>query len=1102
MILEKIRIKKIVFVFFTTMSFTNLSAQIKQPIDYVNPFIGTEKSSHHTVWESRGATFPGVLRPFGMVQITPDGYIYSDKKIKSFSFINHASGYFSNGSFNIMAFTGDSIATEKTAADFDHTNEIATPYNYQVLLKNSGIIAAFIATERTALCKFTFSKSSRAHLVLSDITNTTVIDSNTISGRCGGYYFTMKLSKAFDSVNPYSGKDEKPVASADNTFPSAIIINYETKENEIILVKIGFSTTSFKGVENNIRMEQPGWDFEQTKLQSKKIWNKKLTQIEVKTPSENTKEIFYTALYHSMFMPAILSDADSPKDIYGPLFPWDTYRTKHPLITLLDPRRESDMVASVLAEYDRTGWLPTDNMMGNHNTELILDSYVKGATGFNTSKAAEAMSKSLIVPPYARREMSDFVRYKFVPANITSNVTHSLEYAYNSWAVANFLEKTGNKKKYLKQYHILTERAGYYKNSFDAVSGFMKAKTISGKWTQGGYAEGTDWTYSWYVPHDVQGLINLMGGKATFSKRLSICFKDGHYVHDNEPPLHYAYLFNFCGEPWKTQFWARQIVEENYSTDPGGLPGNDDLGTLSSWFVFSAMGFYPVTPGTTQYQIGSPVFEETIIHLYNGHQFVLKANQVSRQNKFIQSASINGMPFNRSWITHEEIVSGKTLVLEMGPNPNKAWGSSEAYKPYSMTNGTPAFIIKNISISANVVKANEPIRILINVQNHSKVIGTFSVPLIVDGKIFDTISTVLDPGENKIIHAGITLYYEGMHSIEVPGKAAMKLIVQKTIPAFSYSDLKIPLPPLVKLSDSINVSAKVKNTGSIPASTPVKLFMNGVECQSKIIFLNPGEEKEIKFNYPATREGICRISIADLKPVMINILIPTLKKNCDYSTLKSLKPLLILDFDEAPLDSIHDFSGQGNNGIVKGNLKWVDGVFGKGIQTDASLGNYIVFPDSSALNQLGETTALTLMAWVYPNDEKNFADIISKGDWNSLQLKGSNQFINFYTNGWEGHEATATVPDNWNQHWHHLAGVADGKYFKLYVDGKLVETKQGELRNPKGETGTADYSHNLWNIGRNETAVDRVFHGAIDDVMILNSALTQEQVIDLMLHNF
>ena len=1080
----------------------SLMAQIKQPVDYVNPLIGTEKSSHHTVWESRGATFPGVLLPFGMVQITPDGYMYSDKKISSFSFINHASGYFSNGSFNLMPFTGDSIGVEKIASGFDHVDEIATPYFYQVKLKNAGLSAAFTATKRTALCQFTFSTSTVGHLVLADINNTTIIDSTTISGRCGGAFFILQFSKAFTAVTPYPIRDNKPVALAATIFPAAIIIHYNTKINEPLLVKIGFSTTSFKGAENNIQLEQPGWDFEQTKLQSKKIWNKQLSQIAITTPDENSKSIFYTALYHSMFMPAVTSDAGSVKDSYGSLYPWDTYRCKHPLFTLLDPCRESDMVSSVLAEYDKTGWLPTDNMMGNHNTELILDSYIKGVTNFDIAKAAEAMSKSLTVPPYARREMSDFVQYKFVPANITSSVTHSLEYAYNCWAAANFLSATGNKKKYLKVYNTLIQRAGYYKNSFDAGTGFMRAKSITGQWKEGGYAEGTEWTYSWFAPHDVQGLINLMGGDEAFSKKLSQCFEEGHYVHDNEPPLHYAYLFNYCGAPWKTQQWARQITEENYSTDPGGLPGNDDLGTLSSWYVFSAMGFYPVTPGTNQYQLGSPVFEETVIHLSNGQDFVLKANNVSQQNKYIQSATLNGVPFNRPWLMHEDMARGKTLVLEMGPAPNKAWGNNAADRPYSLSKGTPDFIIQHTALSASSVKANTPLHLYVKVRNNSPVAGTFYAPVYINGKLIKSISQVMEPGENTTIKSTLTLYQQGIHHIEIARTKTLNLFVRQTPPLFIYSNLSLATAPLVKLADSIAVTANVKNAGSNPAQTQVKFFVNKIESTAETIILGPGETQQVSFQYIATKKGINQIGIASLQPIIINVVDHSAEKKYDYNSLASLKPLLIMDFDEGPATKVHDLSGNNNNGIVKGNLKWVEGAFGKAIQTNAYAGNYIEFPATSSLDKNGRDLPITMMAWVYPDNEQNFADIISKGDWNSLQLKGSNQFINFYATGWEGHEATVAVPENWNHHWHHLAGVADGINFKLYVDGKLVETKKGEPRNPKGETGTSDYSDSLWNIGRNVTAADRVFRGYIDDVMIFKTALPRQQIIDVMLHNF
>lgn len=1099
---KKIILKKILFLAFLSAAFTPITAQIKQPVDYVNPLIGTEKSTHLTMWESKGATFPGVLLPYSMVQITPDGYMYSHKKIKSFSFLNHYSGYGSNGSFNLMAFTGDSMSATNRSSAFDHKTETSTPYFYQVMLDNFAINVAFTSTERVGLCKFTFPQSASTHFVLSDVEGVNIIDSSSINGHCAGYYFIAQFSKPFKSAGLSIRQPLKLTDFSITETPADFFINYSTTNNEVILVKIAFSTISFAGVESNRMKELPDWNFEQTCINSKKIWNTKLGQVEVKTANKNTKEIFYTALYHTMFMPVVLSDANDTKEKYTSLFPWDTYRSEHPLITILSPKRESDMISSVLSVYDHTGWLPTDNMMGNHNTELILDSYVKGAANFDTGKAVEAMVKSLMDSPYARREMADFVTNGFVPANIASSVTHSLEFAYNSWAVADFLERTGLKKKYLKEYNLLRKRAGYYQNSFDAATGFMRAKTTNGQWVDGGYSEGTPWTYSWYVPHDVQGLINLMGGKKEFSKRLSECFDDGHYVHDNEPPLHYAYLFNFCGDAWKTQLHTRKILEESYSSDPGGLPGNDDLGTLSSWYVLSAMGFYPVTPGTTQYQIGSPVFEETTVHLSNGHQFVIKANKVSQQNKFIQSASINGKPLNRPWFTHQEILNGSTLVFEMGPLPNKAWGVKTTDRPYSLTKDIPDFIIQHTALSARAVKANTAVELSVKVQNNGAAAGTFYAPVYDNGKVIKTIAQIMEPGENTTIKSILILYHQGVHHIKIEGTKTLDLYVRQTPPLFVYSNLSLAAAPLVKLADSIRVTATVKNTGSKAAQTQSKFFVNNIESTTKTITLAPGETQQVTFQFIAAKKGINKIGIASLQPIKINVVDHSTEEKYSYKALASLKPLLIMDFDEGVAASVQDLSGNNNNGIIKGNLKWVEGAFGKAIQTNAYAGNYIEFPATSNLDKNGRDLPITMMAWVYPDDEQNFADIISKGDWNSLQLKGSNQFINFYATGWEGHEATVAVPQNWNKHWHHLAGVGDSISFKLYVDGKLVETKKAELRNPKGETGMSDYSNNLWNIGRNETATDRVFNGYIDDVMIFKTALTQEQVIDVMLHNF
>jgi predicted alpha-1,2-mannosidase len=1062
-------------------------AQDRQPVDYVNPYIGTGKSDHLTVWESKGATFPGVLAPYGMVQVTPDGYDYTDKMISSFSFLDHHSGWSSKGNFQLMVSTGaPDSATALTGSGFNHANEKTTPFYYSVLLDDYHVKAEYTATSRVGYMRFTFPESSSSKISLSGISDTRVIDSVTIAGRSRGYYYVAKFSKPFRSCRIAAN--------------GRVALNYSTTNGACIDVKIAFSTASGEGAVRNLQAEAPEWNFPELTQSNRKVWNDKLGQIEVKGGTENQKSVFYTALYHSFFMPSIQSDAGAAKSSYTGMYPWDTYRSKHPLFTIIDPVRQGEMISSELDEYDRTGWLPTGNMMGNHNIGIITDCYVKGIRNFDAGKAMEAMRKSVLVPPYARREMADFNSNGYVPAEITSSVTHTLEFAYNDWALAEFISVTGNKTAYKDDYDTLLRRAGYYANLYDPGSGFMKAKSKDGQWSDAGYCEGTEWTYSWYAPHDIKGLVNLMGGIKKFTTRLTECFEKGYYVHDNEPPLHYAYLFNYCSEPWQSQKWARKIVTENYTNTPGGIPGNDDLGALSSWYVLSAMGFYPVSPGKPVYEIGSPLFDEVIIHLSNGKNFRIKTTNNSAKNIYIQSAFIDANPLNRPWISHDDIINGRTIVFNMGALPNKKWGSNPAAAPPSMTSGSPEFTFSELTLSTTKTRPDEPFNISVLIHNKGNSAGTAELSIRTDGKLLKNEYAILQAGETRRVTCPTRLYRSGGHYITVNSNKPQRIQVEPTAPTFTYNKLEMPQPALVMANDSIAVSAIVKNTGSTAGFAATKFYINNKEISQQRLALQPGEEKRVAFTFKQADDGVYTAGIGSLEPMKVRVLNPQKQRIANIHLQAYGKAAVALSFDDGPADTVKDLSGLGNHAIVKGKVKWVDGLFGKAIQADASQEAYLEIPGTPYLNKLSNGKTLTMMCWVYPMDEENFADVFAKGNLNTLQVKGGNTVINYYTGGWEGHESSATVPGNWNRHWHHLAGVTAGGYLKLYVDGNLVATKKEEPKNPKGETAGQTYTEPPWNIGRNAQSTERVFKGFIDDILLFETALSQEEIYDIMMH--
>jgi len=493
---------------------------------------------------------------------------------------------------------------------------------------------------------------------------------------------------------------------------------FATTQGEVIQVKIGTSFISIDQARDNLKREIADWDFERVRAEGRRIWNDALGKIKIQGGSKDDRVNFYTAMYHALLFPRIFSEYGryySPFDdrvhngiSYNDYSLWDTFRAEHPLLLLIQPERVPEMITSLLQMYDEGGWMPmwpnptySNIMLSTHADSVIADAYVKGFSGFDLKKAYAATYKNAMTPPdgdvgnrwidrapwtayEARGGLTWYKSLGFVPQDKTDeSVSRTLEFAYDDFCVAQLAKAVGK----MDDYALLMKRSRYYKNLYDPAVGFMRPKKADGTWDEEswaskdarppGFTEGSPWTYLFGVMQDVPGMIALMGGNDRFNAKLDENFAGGHYRHGNEPGHHYTYLYDYSGQPWKTQERVREALLANYQNAPDGLSGNDDCGQMSAWYIFSAMGFYPVTPGSPVYAIGSPLFERATIMLtgpYKKGPFTVIARNQSSKNKYIQSATLNGKPLNEPFIRHADIANGSTLVFVMGAQPNKKWG--------------------------------------------------------------------------------------------------------------------------------------------------------------------------------------------------------------------------------------------------------------------------------------------------------------------------------------------------------------------------------------------------------------------------------------------
>ena len=739
--------KTLVFVGAACILFGCKTKEPARLTSYVKPMIGTSGHGH---------TFPGATVPFGMVQLSPDtynegwdwcsGYNYSDSSIMGFSH-THLSGCGRGELLDVlmMPTTGPVQFEPGTRENpdsgyrsrFSHQSEIARAGYYSVMLDDYQIKAELTATKRAGFHRYSFGKDETANLVIdmahsfktdSILDGTIQIVNDTLivgSHRSKGWgegdekyfvehsvFFAARLSQPIKGASFFAdGKVIENVKEIQGKFVKTNLI-FDISKNKQLLIKVGISGVDVEGALKNVDAEIQGWNFDKVVKTADNDWNEILKTFQVSDPNQANKETFYTAVYHSCVAPFTAGDVDGrymgfdhqPKQSNGftmltGLSLWDTFRAANPLYTIMAPNSVSDIINSMLVQYDQYGLLPiwplcnseTNCMIGYHSIPVIVDAYLKGIGGFDAEKAFEAMKKSAMQDDF---DVKYLKQYGYIPRDLQQwhSVAKTLEYAYDDWCIAQMAQKMGK----TEDFEYFSKRSEAYKNLFDTSIGFMRGKDSKGQFNpnfdpynavnaNSDFIEGNSWQYTWFVPHDINALIKGMGGKSGFVNKLDTLFsvsskldKDtpmdvsgliGQYAHGNEPSHHVAYLFNYGDAPWKTQERVHQIMSTLYSNNPDGLCGNEDMGQMSAWYVFSALGFYPVNPADGKYVFGTPQFAEIAINLSDKKTFTVKATDLSKQNIYIEKVVLNGKDYKNGYVTHQQLLEGGTLEFQMGDKP-------------------------------------------------------------------------------------------------------------------------------------------------------------------------------------------------------------------------------------------------------------------------------------------------------------------------------------------------------------------------------------------------------------------------------------------------
>jgi len=742
--------------------FVTANAQDKtlDPVEYVNPLMGTQSLPNL----SNGNTYPAICRPWGMNFWTPqtgkmgDGwaYTYTAEKIRGFKQTHQPSPWMNDyGQFSIMPVTGKLVFDETERASwFSHKAEVSKPYYYSVYLADYDITTEITTTERAAHFQFTFPENEQSSIVVDAFDKGSYIkiipSENKIIGyttrNSGGVptnfknYFVLVFDKPFSAKYTWHNKILEKDKLEKTDIHVGAVVGFKTKKGEIVNVKVASSFISAEQAELNLKNELGSATFQETVATSKKEWNNVLSKIEAEGGSEEQLKTFYSCLYRATCFPQKQYEINKDGDIVhyspynGKVLPgymyagtgfWDTFRALYPLLNLVYPSINKEMQEGLINDYKESGFLPEwsspglrNVMVGNNSASVVSDAYMKGLRGYDINTLYEALvhgaNNEGPMDAVGRKGVSYYNTLGYVPydVKINENAARTLEYAYDDFAIWKLAKELNRPKK---EIDVFEKRMMNYKKLYNPAIGLMSGRNKDGsfpanfnpfKWGDA-FTEGNAWHYSWSVFHDIQGLVDLMGGQKNFTAKLDAVFTTppvfddtyygsviheiremqimnmGQYAHGNQPIQHMIYLYNYAGEPWKTQFWSREVMNRLYKPTPDGYCGDEDNGQTSAWYIFSAMGFYPVCPATDEYVLGAPLFRKVTLQLENGKILIINAPDNSATNKYVQELKWDNATYSKNYLKHFDLLKGGELNFDMTSSPNLQKGISPDDYPYS-----------------------------------------------------------------------------------------------------------------------------------------------------------------------------------------------------------------------------------------------------------------------------------------------------------------------------------------------------------------------------------------------------------------------------------